>query len=136
MDIYANVWRALKRINELRERNLYVYCLFLDFKSAFNTVPHNLLYDKLENVLDIEEINLLKALCSRLKITLRKESFLPNVGVPQGSVISPSLFNIYAASFLEILELNGWTIDDLLGFADDHLIINITKKPEESYQYH
>jgi len=127
MDIYVNIWRAVKRIEELRDRRKHVYCLFLDFKSAYNTVPHSLLFDKLRGILSTEEIELLRAIYSRMSINIGCESFQPNVGVPQGSVISPSLFNIYAASFLERLEENGWGIHDLLAFADDHLVINITK---------
>jgi len=37
------------------------------------------------------------------------------------------LFLIYAKSLLKELQLGGWAIDDLLGFADDHLVISITK---------
>jgi len=125
MDVYVNIWRALKRIQDLRDKRKYVYCLFLDFKSAYNTVPHCKLYEKLQHVLRSDEIDLLKAIYSRMWITLGKERFQPNVGVAQGSVISPALFDIYAASLLEKMEAHGWGIDDLLGFADDHLFINL-----------
>ena len=103
-----DIWRALQRIGELRSKRKTVHCLFLDFKSAYNTVPHSLLYEKLEKVFDNEEVSLVKAILSRLKVTLGKEECRPNIGVPQGSVISPPLFNIYAASLLECLEFKGW----------------------------
>ena len=94
MDIYVNIWRALRRINELRDKRKRIYCLFLDFSSAYNTVPHSLLFEKLRTVLLPEEVQLIQAIYSRTVICLGKEEFRPNVGVAQGSVISPSLFNI------------------------------------------
>ena len=127
MDIYVNIWRVLTRIKELRDRKKHVYCLFLDFSSAYNTVPHSLLFEKLKSILSTEEVQLIQAVYSRTKICLGDEELLPNVGVAQGSVISPSLFNVYAESLLEDLEMKGWNVDDLFGFADDHLIINLTK---------
>ena len=127
MDIYVNIWRAITRITELRNKKMHTYCLFLDFSSAYNTVPHNLLYDKLKSILNAKEIQLIQAIYSRTTICLGKDSFQPNIGVAQGSVISPVLFNIYAESLLKDLQEKGWGINDLLGFADDHLVINITK---------
>ena len=87
----------------------------------------SLLFEKLREVLLEDEITLFRAIFSRMRIMLGKESLQPNIGVPQGSVTSPALFNIYATSLLNTLENNGWSVDDLLAFADDHLVLSITK---------
>ena len=38
-------------------------------------------------------------------------------------MISPALFNIYAVSLIQVLKKEGWSEEDILAFADDHLII-------------
>jgi len=53
-----------------------------------------------------------------------KEIRPPKYRVAQGSIISPYLFNIYAEGLLDELEIAGWKLRDLYGFADDHLILN------------
>ena len=90
-----------------------MYCLFLDFKSAYNTVPHQKLFKKLESILSRDEIQLLKALYSRLTIKLGKEEIIANIGIAQGSMISPALFDIYAESILERLLEKGWHSKDI-----------------------
>ena len=78
----------------------------------------------LEPVLLQEEIQLVKAIWSRLKIFVGKECFTPNVGVAQGSILSPALFDIYLEPILKSLIRNlGISIEDLLVYADDILII-------------
>ncbi len=127
MDIFINIWRALDRIQEIRAQKKICYCLFLDFQSAYNTIPHTLLFEKLQKVLNENEIQLIRKIYSRTKITLGNRLMQPNVGVAQGSVISPALFNIFAESLLNELQERGYSINDLLAFADDHLIMNLTK---------
>ncbi len=127
MDIIINIWRALDRIQEIRAQKKICYCLFLDFQSAYNTIPHTLLFEKLQKVLNENEIQLIRKIYSRTKITLGNRLMQPNVGVAQGSVISPALFNIFAESLLNELQESGYNINDLLAFADDHIIMNLTK---------
>ena len=67
------MWRALSRIEDLRSKKKYTYCFFLDFSSAYNTVPHQKLFEKLEDILDKEEIQLIKAIYSRTRIALGKK---------------------------------------------------------------
>ena len=78
-----------------------VHALFLDFRKAFDMVDHGILLRKLA------ELNINKNLWLRIQSFLdgrsqqvKLNSFLSTVspcpaGVPQGSVISPTLFNVY-----------------------------------------
>jgi len=127
--IIVNQHRLIDRIRlrtcdpstETRRR---VYGLFIDFSSAYNTVLHSKLYGRLEKVLSTEEIQLVKALYSRNRIRLGKHSFTPNIGVGQGSIISPALFNIYCEGlYEELIEKGNIGVKDLLGYADDLLIL-------------
>ena len=60
-----------------------------------------------------------------------KESFTPNIGVVQGSVISRALFNIYAEDLYENLNKIGIAPEDQIGYADD--LCYSKAKPLQSY---
>ena len=103
-------------------RNLYG--LFIDFSTAYNTILHTKLYKDLERVLEKEEIQLIKAIYSRNKIKLGDQSFKPNIGVAQGSIISPFLFNIYCENlYNQLIQEESINKEDLLGYADDILVL-------------
>ena len=100
MGITVNQVRAVRRINERTNAGKKIYGLFIDFSSAYNTVLHTKLFQRLNKVLNEDEIQFQKAIYSRLKIKLGNQFFKPNVGVAQGSVISPAMFNIYSEELL------------------------------------
>ena len=56
MDIHVNIHRALKQIHSRLSKNQHAFCLFLDFKSAYNSVPHEELFLKLANICPPEEV--------------------------------------------------------------------------------
>ena len=97
--------------------------MFIDFSIACNTILYTKLYERLQGILDNNEIQVIKAIYSRLKIKIGKESFTPNVGVAQGSLISPALFNIYAEDLYKTLDNEGTASEDQMGYADDLLIL-------------
>ncbi len=123
LDIFVNIHRTMNRLKMRLNNKKPAFCLFLDFKSAYNTVPHDKLLQKLNHICTMDEVQLIRAIYSRLTIKLGKEIITCNTGVAQGSMISPALFDIYAEELLEIMESEGWDLEDLLAYADDHLVI-------------
>ncbi len=75
-----------------------------------------------KKILMTSEVQMLRAIYERTTIELGEEAFKPNIGVAQGSIISPYLFNIYSEELLLELEEQGWRAQELCGYADDHLV--------------
>jgi len=122
--IFVNIFRALERIKLRTSNRKRCYGIFIDFSSAYNTVDHQILFQKLLPILGEEKTNLIKSLYSRMKIRIGDETALPNQGVAQGSLISPALFNIYSEGLFKTIESEiKINEEDLLGYADDILII-------------
>jgi len=123
MDIFVNIFRALKQLRRRTSDKKRAFCLFLDFKSAYNSIPHDALFQKLESICPNSEVQLLKAIYSRLTIKIGDEKTKCNIGVAQGSMISPALFDIYSEELISRLIDAGFSFEDILAYADDHLII-------------
>ena len=119
MGTQINLYRINERIKQKILLTGRCYGLFIDFKSAYNTVLHSKLFKRLEGILEPIEIEFIKALYSRMEISMEDSSFRPNIGVPQGSIISPALFDIYVEPLYKQLEKAKVSPEDALGYADD-----------------
>ena len=71
--------------------------LFIDLKSAFDTVSHDKLLEKvrLKKIFTEEEFTLAEFLLRNSHIAIGENIMQIRRGIPQGSIISPLLFDIY-----------------------------------------
>ena len=130
---------TLKLVNDVLigfESNSATIVLLIDLSAAFDTVDISKLLNILENDIGIKGIALewLKSFLigrtQRVKIDNSQSECLPVLfGVPQGSVLGPVLFNIYASSLSLVIKNLGFNTS---GYADDN---NATNTFALTFQY-
>jgi hypothetical protein len=119
-------------------QNQPVYTCFVDFRKAFDNVWRQaLLYKLLDLNIRGKLFNIIERMYQHdqvcLKIgQLRTDLFPCNMGVKQGDVLSPNLFNLFLHDLPEYLSgdptapfVGGTPINSLL-YADDLLIFSLT----------
>jgi hypothetical protein len=119
------------------EGSLCTHAVVLDFKKAFDKVPHSLLMQKIRNVpeLDPSITNWIQDFLTnrRQRVVIKQECSdeLPvSSGVPQGSVLGPTLFLIYINDLPTTLDCN------VSLFADDTLLYQVVNSSadQENFQ--
>ena len=91
-------------IEKAREFQKNIYFFFIDYAKAFDCVDHNKLWKILKEMgIPDNQTCLLRNLCTGQEATLRTghgttDWFQIGKGVPQGCLLLPCLFNLYAES--------------------------------------
>ena len=133
-------------IEEGRAEGRKIYCTFVDFRKAFDTIPRAQMILRLEEMgVPMELIWGILALYESVKGQIRtkegvSEIIQSTIGVKQGCPLSPTLFGLYIDEMAEYLEKKGGkgaqlggTQIPLLLYADD--IVLISDSPEEMQKH-
>ena len=106
------------------------WCVDLDFKSYFDTIPHERLMALVEE--RIVDGNVLSLLRQSLKAGVLEElnGWQPTKrGTPQGAVISPAMANLYLNPLDHEVARRGWA---MVRYADDLVVLCRTKEEAEA----
>lgn len=110
---------ALRQVDRLMKAG-YVYILDADLKSYFDTIPHDRLMSRLrERIADGRMLQLIE---SFLKAGIMEglTEWEPEMGAPQGAVLSPLLSNIYLNPLDHQMANQGI---EMVRYADDFVIL-------------
>ena len=127
------VSQVLNQIYTNINRSAVTAAIYLDFSKAFNSVQHDTLLNKLQqmNLTQSTLSWIASYLGNRKQRTLVNNAYsalIPvNQGVPQGSVLGPLFYIIYANDMAKVIEASGCTF-----YADDTVLYTQKKDFPES----
>jgi RNA-directed DNA polymerase len=110
---------ALSRVDDLLGAG-YTYVVDADLKSYFDTIPHDRLMALVgQKVSDGRVLGLIEAFLKQGVLDGLRE-WTPEMGSPQGAVISPLLSNIYLDPLDHLMAREGY---EMVRYADDFVIL-------------
>ncbi len=119
---------AVQRVEELLSQGR-AWCVELDFKSYFDTIPHDrLLGLAQQRVVDGSVLALLEQSLKAGVLEEMKGWQPTEKGTPQGAVISPMLANLYLNPLDHQMAQSGW---EMVRYADDLVVLCRTKAEAE-----
>lgn len=112
---------AARRIERLGNAG-WGFAVRADFDRFFDTVPHQLLQDRLEAWIGDEA-------CVAAVMAFVKAGHAGEVGLPTGAPLSPLLGNLFLDRFDELIERDGGR---LVRYADDFLVLCRTREATDA----
>jgi len=110
---------ALREVDRLLKQG-YTWVVNVDVKSYFDSIPHDLLMQRLKERLSDGKILHLVELFLKQKIMEGMELWNPISGTPQGAVLSPLLANVYLHQLDIVLGQHGFK---MVRYADDWVVL-------------
>ncbi len=114
-----SVRQAIFKVKEYYEQG-YQWVLDADIDAFFDSVPHERLLHKVERLVADQQVQRLVRMWVEAKVWDGNSVFQLDKGIPQGSVISPMLANLYLDELDEELLSHGMR---LVRYADDFLVL-------------
>src|SRR3972149_9978855 len=119
---------AARKINYLYNQG-YTWIVDADIRKFFDSINHELLLKRCEEIIKEKEVLQLIEKWIKAEYSCDGKKIKMEVGVPQGSVISPMLANLYLDRFDEGIKKDGYK---LVRYADDFIILTKSKSEAES----
>ncbi len=107
----------------------YTYIVDADLKSYFDTIPHDRLMALVGQKVSDGRVLTLIEMFLKQGILDDLQEWTPEMGSPQGAVISPLLSNIYLNPLDHLMAQAGF---EMVRYADDFVIL--CRSPEEANQ--
>lgn len=117
---------AVRRIDELRRQGFH-WVVDADIEAFFDNIPHDRLIDRLARLPLDPYVRSLFERWIRAELYDGRRIYPLERGIPQGSVVSPMLANLFLDELDENLALFGQT---LVRYADDFLVL--CKSPQQA----
>nr|VZI15062.1 unnamed protein product [Spirometra erinaceieuropaei] len=128
---FSNLLACLEIWTRALEEGFEVNVVYIDFRKAFDTVPHQRLLHKLSDIgIQGDLLNWIRAFLVDRKQRVcigndMSEWVNESSGVPQGSVLGPLLFILYVNDSLQELDCGK------IMFADDVKLWQVSKGPND-----
>ena len=105
------IWAHRWMIAKAQAEQITIFITGIDMSSAFDTIHRDKLLKIVENILNEDELRILRVLLADTTLEIKIQNaeacpFASNIGSPQGDSISGSLFTIYLNHALQQIRLS------------------------------